>query len=497
MSIIAEALKKAQRKGRQKVEEPPPFDLKKEQAAKAPPQAEQRAPARPPAKMAPAPRAKPVSKPGQAPRARPVAAAKPAAAAARPVPGPKPKAAKPGRRRLRLAVMAAVIVAFFAGAYSYVKFFYLPSMQTGSIQVVSARKSPPAAREVSEPAGTGEQAAEPAEEPSGTETEIAQVSAAAAETAPAAEPAREPEAEKAAEPGQAVQEPGSGVPAETPAESRVTQDTRPPSAQVPEEQPAVEIARGEPLEEILEQQPSSLSRKTEITPGASQTPAFGPQESLEDLGAGFESPPVIVQKDRGAEKSLREDIYHFNMAVFYQRQKDIPSALNEYNQVLELSPYNAEVYSNMGVLYNQIGEFEKAVAMLQKALLIDPMYSKAHNNIALAYYRSGQLDQALVHLNRAIELEPVNLESYNNLGLVYKKMDDYRKAEEAFARALAIDPAHAASNYNMALLCEENGESDRAVEHYRAFVRSKGVTPELARKVNQRLARITRTAPAR
>lgn len=478
MSIIAEALKKAQSRGRKKVEEPPPFDLKREQPPQAPPKAVPGAEIRPPAKKAPAPRAKPIARPGTAPRPGPVAAAPGAAPAVRPGPGPKPGVAKPKRWSIRIPVGATVILVFFAGIVYYVNRIYLPGIQSTAIEIPPPGPAP-AAQTVSESA----------------ETELAE--SPAEETTPAGDRQEEPQAEASSEPERTVRERESPEMAEVPAESPVTPAPPLTAAPGPEEQPPAELVREEPVEESLAQETSFVFSAEETPPGALETPILAQEEGLGELKDGLESPPVIVQKDRDTKKPLREDIYHFNMAVFFQRQGDIPSALKEYDKVLELSPYNAEVYSNMGVLYNQIGEYEKAVAMLQKALLIDPAYSKAHNNIALAYYKSGQLDQALEHLNRAIQLEPINLESYNNLGLVYKKMDDYQKAEEAFARALSITPDHAPSNYNMALLCEENGQFDRAVEHYRAFVRGKGVTAELARKVNQRLARLSRTEPAR
>jgi len=474
MSIIAEALKKAQSRGRKKVEEPPPFDLKKEQPPQAPPQAAPGAEIRSPATKAPAPRAKRITRPGAAHRPRPAAAAPAIRLGARPTPG----VAKPRRWSIFIPVGVMVVLVSLVGVIYYLTRGYPPEIQSTAIEIPSPGPAP-AAREMSE-SDEAELGGSPADE-----------------ITPPADQQEGPQAKPSSVPGRAVRYRERPEMAKVPAESPVTPVPRVTATPGPEEQPPIELVQEEPVEESLEQETSFVFPAEESPPGALETIILPEEEGLGELKVDLESPPVIVQKDRDTDKPLREDIYHFNMAVFFQRQGDIPSALKEYDKVLELSPYNAEVYSNMGVLYNQIGQYEKAVAMLQKALLIDPVYSKAHNNIALAYYKSGQLDQALEHLNRAIRLEPINLESYNNLGLVYKKSDDYQKAEEAFAKALSIDPDHAPSNYNMALLCEENGQFDRAVEHYRAFIRGKGVTPELAQKVNQRLARLTRTEPAR
>jgi tetratricopeptide (TPR) repeat protein len=474
MSIIAEALKRAQRKSGGKVDEPPPFDLKKTQPPGASPQAA--------ATVAHVPRAKPVSTPGEAPRPRAIAATPDArkVAAAAPTPGAKPAAVaqqaaeaqvkKPKRWGIRIPVIATVILVVFAAAIYYVNKVYLPGLQQEGIQVAAPMPAAPADQTTSEPAESEEQPAEKAQETEQAESEPPQ----------AVERQPEPSGETAIKTVISVPAPESVEPPES-----------------PEEKPVAGLVLDEPVEEIPPPPPSEIISpefsSEEIEVEAEELSALGQDNISEESGNVFENPAEIIQKQRDTDKPLREDIYHFNMAVFFQRQGDIPSALQEYNKVLELSPYNAEVYSNMGVLYNQVGEYDKAVAMLQKSLMIDPFYSKAHNNIALAYYNSGQLERAMEHFSRAVELEPVNLESYNNMGLVYKKMEDYQKAEEAFAKALSIDPDHAPSNYNMALLCEENGQLERAIEHYRAYVRSKGVTPELAGKVNQRLTRLTRT----
>lgn len=203
----------------------------------------------------------------------------------------------------------------------------------------------------------------------------------------------------------------------------------------------------------------------------------------------------IVSKGRQQDRQLREDIYHFNMAVYFQRRGDVESALVEYAKVIDLSPNNAEVYCNMGALYNQIGEYDKAVAVLQKALLIDPAYSKAHNNMGLVHYRSGHLDLALASLNRAVELEPANLEAYNNLGLVHRRMDQPERAEKSFMQALSVDPDYAAAHYNLAVLYDEQGRLRDAISHYRSFISLEGGSGELRNRVQSRIRQLGRSGP--
>ncbi len=438
MSIIAEALKKAQRKGKKGGDPPPPFDLGK-------------APAAGGAKPAQAPRAKPVSAASSAEAAKSVVGARPAVAskpaAAKPA---KPKGARAAKkkqagkagkvpflkqRKVRWAVMVVSAVAVVTAGMYYVYNVYLPGVSAGAI--ASAPQ-----RQVAAP-----QVPQADVEPSGEQTDGPEA------TDPAAE-----------------------------------EIVVPP---VPELELTVES-----LAEGAEIQPMDMAPEPESSSQQGQAGEL-PADASVSIGAGSRSPPAagtvppsIISKG-AQEKPLREDIYHFNMAVHFQRKGDVREALSEYEEVIRLSSHNAEVYSNMGVLYNQIGEFEEAVAVLRKALLIDPQYSKARNNLAVAYYRAGQYQLALEQANQAINIDPGNLDALNNLGLIYRKMDRLELAEQSFNRALAVDTGYAAAHYNLALLYEQTGQLALASRHYRSFLAGGGASEQFNAKVSARLRELT------
>ncbi|MFH1069231.1 MAG: tetratricopeptide repeat protein [Candidatus Glassbacteria bacterium] len=446
MSIIADALKKAQRKGKAPLEAPPPFDLGKEgrpaaaeksgaaaQAVAAPPKAK---PA--PVAQGPAPKAVPVTK-----------GAKKAAAGAR----------RWDVRRLPLVVVTVLVV--FAAVIAFIYKVYLPDLHRGGIKGPALPIAAPVAQ----------QAVEQPPQTAGTVQQPDQATPEAAEPVAgklAAQPAQPAAGGKTAnrvEPARPAGRTAAVAEAATPEPAVVTETTEPEPAA---EEPVTDVT---PAEQI---------------PAVTGPPPAGPRPT--EPGTG------IVRRDAG-EKGLPEDIYHFNMAVFYQRRGDIKSALAEYAEVIRLSPNNREVYSNMGVLYNQIGEYDNAVSVLQKALLVDPNYSKARNNLGLAYYRSGHYDQALEQLNRALALEPANPEAYNNLGLVYRRMNEFDLAELGFRKALVVNPDYAPAHYNLALLYEDNGNLEEARSHYRAFLVSPGADPETASRVERRLQELTRNQP--
>ncbi|MFC1544651.1 tetratricopeptide repeat protein [Gemmatimonadota bacterium] len=456
MSIIADALKKAQRKGKGGGDVPPPFDLGQGKGALPATPAGQAPRAKPVVvapgtavpKAQPAPRAQPVTKAQSTPKAQP----SPRAAATKAAPAATPGAAGKSRkmpllkqRRVRLIAMAVVILIVSATVIYYVNYIYVPGLEGGGITTTAARRQAPPANQ-SEQAAPGMAAEIQAESESG-QNALAQTDAEQLEVPPV------PEVEPAAD-GESGLIAG-GLSADLP------------------ESPFGDLAVNQGEFSVLE-------------PGFSggDAPAVPPSQG---------TPGSIVHKGEQG-KQLREDIYHFNMAVYFQRKGDIREALREYAEVIRLSPHNAEVFSNMGVLHNQTGEYEKAVSVLQKALLIDPRYSKARNNLAIAYYRMSQYDLALEQAGMAVELEPGNIDALSNMGLIYRKLDRADRAEQSFRKALAVDPGYSAAHYNLALLYEQTGQLALASRHYRSFLSGGGGSEQLNDKVRTRLQELSSTA---
>ncbi|MFQ5881977.1 MAG: tetratricopeptide repeat protein [Candidatus Methylomirabilales bacterium] len=196
-------------------------------------------------------------------------------------------------------------------------------------------------------------------------------------------------------------------------------------------------------------------------------PAFAPQ--------GQVNPPPSTAKEASKETIIKpvvegKDRYHFNIGLFYQKQREYARAFEAYQKAAELNPFHAEAYNNLGVLYKEIGDLEKAIQHYRKALAVDPNYEKAYNNLGVALIRQGELEEAATAFERALILNPKNLESYTNLGVIYRRRNLIPEALRAFEAALSIDPEHAETHYNIALLMEGQGRIPEAVQHYRRFV---------------------------
>ncbi len=191
-------------------------------------------------------------------------------------------------------------------------------------------------------------------------------------------------------------------------------------------------------------------------------------------------------------KSLKSPIYHFNLGTFYQGEKKLERAKEEYEQVIRLEPFNVEAHNNLGMVYKNLRKFDKAIAEYKKAIALDPQYQKAYYNLAVVYYLKGDIKSATTEARLALALSPDDLESYNILSISYKKMNNHLKAMETLQNALLVDSSHAQTHYNFALLLEEVGRIKDATFHYRKFIdfsRSEK-NHELVKKVKKHLEQI-------
>ena len=205
----------------------------------------------------------------------------------------------------------------------------------------------------------------------------------------------------------------------------------------------------------------------------------GEQEKIVRSQKKSESSKVAVTPD------LSEEVrYQFNLALFYQEEKNLPLARRAYEKVVQMWPLYAEAHNNLGVVYKELGIHDQAITELNKAVALNPRYPRAYHNLGVIYQIKGDWKQATKNYEMALSLDRNHLSSYNNLGLVYRSQKRPHEAREVLEKALAIDPYFPQTHYNLALVLEELGEVERARFHYQKFVDSAGEdNSRLAEKV--------------
>jgi tetratricopeptide (TPR) repeat protein len=243
-----------------------------------------------------------------------------------------------------------------------------------------------------------------------------------------------------------------------------------------------------PLEPPLlgKEGPPTKGLKAHAPTGKEKSPS--PDKSVEDRGnekpqltradskiGGQAKAREPQKKSAGSKLAITPDLseevrYHFNLALFYQEEKNFPLARRAYEKVVQMWPLYAEAHNNLGVVYKELGMYDQAIAELQKALTLNPRYPRAHHNMGVIHQMRGDWKQATRHYEMALALDRNHISSYNNLGLVHRSQERLHEAREILEKALSINPSYSQTHYNLALVLEDTGELERARFHYQKFV---------------------------
>lgn len=171
-----------------------------------------------------------------------------------------------------------------------------------------------------------------------------------------------------------------------------------------------------------------------------------------------------------AEVKANEDRFSANTHLLngnkFYYEKNYPSALEEYNQAVELNPNLSSAYTNRGVIFYKLGEIGKSLADYNRAVELNPNDSATYVNLSSIYFDVGDTDQALNSLNKAAELDSKNAVAYYNLGVIHQTLGDYNLAISDYNRSLLIDPNNAEAYNARGILNDACGYKSFAVEDF-------------------------------
>lgn len=114
-------------------------------------------------------------------------------------------------------------------------------------------------------------------------------------------------------------------------------------------------------------------------------------------------------------------------------------ALQGFNAVLKLQPFNALAYYNRGNVRYLRREFELAVQDFALALKYRPGFAAAAMNRGVAFSNLNRLDEALADLDKAAELDPSNPDVFFNRAVVQIKRGAMEKAIADYDKIVQLD----------------------------------------------------------
>jgi tetratricopeptide (TPR) repeat protein len=129
-----------------------------------------------------------------------------------------------------------------------------------------------------------------------------------------------------------------------------------------------------------------------------------------------------------------DPVSHLDIGFYEQQQKNWPQAIEQYQEVLSLTPspkLRSEAYNNLALIERDIGDYAAARDNFRRAVETSPRYVGAWIGLGLAAQRTGELSSAIQAYSRAVEIQPSDLAYL----LLAQALDQSGRTDEAQAAA--------------------------------------------------------------
>lgn len=154
-------------------------------------------------------------------------------------------------------------------------------------------------------------------------------------------------------------------------------------------------------------------------------------------------------------------------------QGDLKEAAAAFEKITQIAPQNPDGWVNIGRVRFQEGNLAAAKTVLEKALEVSPSLARAHFFYAKVLRNQGNYDEAASHLRKVLEQYPRDRVVHDELGRIFFLQRKYSSAIDEFNATLGIDPEDLEANYNLMLCYTGMGQSDRAAEFQKRYLRFK------------------------
>ena len=143
---------------------------------------------------------------------------------------------------------------------------------------------------------------------------------------------------------------------------------------------------------------------------------------------------------------------------------------------IRLDPNNATAHYFLGRLLYTDNRFDEAIEETQKAIDLSPGFVRAYENMGLCYEGKYRQDEAEHWYRKAIDAQSTSSAKSEwpmlDLAIMLMHENRYTDAKPLLEQAIAINPLNTQALVQMGALYEADGEIERALDEYRAAIRS-------------------------
>ena len=122
------------------------------------------------------------------------------------------------------------------------------------------------------------------------------------------------------------------------------------------------------------------------------------------LAEGRYADAIKAYEQMVATADEADPIPRIHLGIAMAQEGDLEGAVEQYQQVLRLTPRSAVAHYNLGVLSLELKSEGEARDHFNAALALDPGFKLAHFQLANLLMRDGHFTEAVSHYQRAVEL---------------------------------------------------------------------------------------------
>jgi tetratricopeptide (TPR) repeat protein len=145
-------------------------------------------------------------------------------------------------------------------------------------------------------------------------------------------------------------------------------------------------------------------------------------------------------------------------------------SISEWQEYLKAEPNSDEAYFYIGACYQDQKQLDTAILNFEKCLSLNPNYALAHLNLGLLYdYHRNNLKLAEEHLRKAKELGGGEKYTPDRLQAMIQDLKDRAQAKTVLKLLIAVEHKHAFSSCRGNLTLTEEGIEYRTTETDHSF----------------------------
>ncbi|MDM7920179.1 MAG: tetratricopeptide repeat protein, partial [Methanosarcina sp.] len=240
-------------------------------------------------------------------------------------------------------------------------------------------------------------------------------------------------------------------------------------------------------------------------PGYLLTHPMGP-ERISNIESMLKTPYVVVSNEENLEFRRLYPIFRTVIMARYEQREEMTSY---FSSELEKKPDSPLANLGMGIILKEKGEYKDSITYLEKAVktLSDP--SPAVSYLSEAYQLNGDTEKAVSILKEAINKNGDDKVSLLTLTTIYENAGNFEKTIEIYERLKLLEPVEdyifyslgysygkinklGQAHYNFGLFHEQSKNIREAHFHYMEAKREAGDDPDLMKKIDESLSRISK-----